>query len=132
MSQIDMLADDIRELDGNHNLGAEALAEKLIERGWVLIPERDEDLSEFFDGGVQPTQAGRVQGLINYVARRQAANVPKKLSAYKLNQHVEVLRNGDYVPGIVSSFSQGGTNIHVETERGPVTVQNPTRIRPQV
>ena len=34
MSEVDKLAQDIRQVDGNHSLGAGALAEKLIERGW--------------------------------------------------------------------------------------------------
>lgn len=34
MTQVDDLAEDIRTIDGKHELGAGELAEKLIELGW--------------------------------------------------------------------------------------------------
>jgi ubiquinone biosynthesis protein UbiJ len=34
----DALANDIRSIDGKHDMGAGELAEKLIERGWQRTP----------------------------------------------------------------------------------------------
>jgi hypothetical protein len=36
-SAIDALAADIRKIDGNHDLGAGALAERLVELGWRKV-----------------------------------------------------------------------------------------------
>jgi hypothetical protein len=39
MNQLaDALANDIRSIDGKHDMGAGELAEKLIERGWQRTP----------------------------------------------------------------------------------------------
>lgn len=48
MMNVDELAQDIRRVDGNHDLGAGRLAEKLAEKGWVKIPGLRviEDLAE--------------------------------------------------------------------------------------
>lgn len=43
------LAEDIRELDGNHDLGAGELAEGLIQRGWTTV-----DLVTRFPGDYAP------------------------------------------------------------------------------
>ena len=40
------LANDIRRVDGNHDLGAGALAEALIERGWTKAAAPDAALRE--------------------------------------------------------------------------------------
>lgn len=49
------------------------------------------------------------------------------LKNYKIGEKVEVLRGGDFVPGVITSIQAGSVN--VDTERGPVPVGGPLRIR---
>ena len=88
------LAADIREVDGNHDLGTAELAEALVAKGWT---------------------------------RGKTPDPNPPLKEYKVGEYVEVLRGGDWVAGRISS-KQGGV-LNVDTERGPVGVGGPLRIR---
>lgn len=62
----------------------------------------------------------------NYVPQK-AVDPHPALKSYKMGEYVEVDRGGNWLPGRISSV-QGGM-INVDTERGPVTVGGPLRIR---
>lgn len=123
--QIDQLSEDIREADGDHDLGAGAIAEKLVEKGWVKIPDKFEDVPTFLKTDLNDAQAARVQVLVAHAV--SAALIARK--PLREGDYVEVLKNGDWEPGKVSSTSAGGM-VNVDTERGPVTAyQGKSRIR---
>ena len=42
-AKIDKLAAHIREIDGNHAIATGALAEALIEKGWINVTQEFED-----------------------------------------------------------------------------------------
>lgn len=123
---VDDLAQDIREIDGSHDLGAGALAEELWEKGWVRLPSKYEEMSEFMEMDLPEEVASRLQTLINFaIATDRLKQTPLREGNY-----VEVLHQGVWVPGKVSSTGPG-TMINVDTERGPVTAfQGKSRIRP--
>jgi hypothetical protein len=134
VTQQDKLQNVIREISYESH---QDLAQQIIDQGWVLIPADSADYAEFMSEaeGLSSEQVSRVQSLINYVVeteKTKAAATPSKLSAYKVGDAVDIMVNGDWYPGIVTSFSQLNTNIHVGTERGPHTLQNKARIRPRV
>lgn len=87
----DELANDIRAIDGDHDLGAAALATALVELGW--------------------------------------AKIPIVLGSYREGHSVDVFfpPTGEWMPGHVSSV--GPAMVHVDTEKGPVTVMNTARIK---
>lgn len=126
MHQIDELAQDIRTADGNHDLAAGVLAEKLIDQGWVKLPTTHEEMGDFLVHGVEPAVEPRVQALVNYAI----ATDRLKRKPLREGDYVEVLKDGNWVPGKVNSTGAGGI-VNVDTERGPVTAyQGKSRIRP--
>lgn len=92
------LAADIREVDGDHTLGAAELAEALAARDWV----------------------------------KRATPEHKALKDYKYGDLVRVT-GPDFKerPGRVANVDKGTNLVQVDTERGPVTINNPERIQPQ-
>lgn len=63
------------------------------------------------------------------------ASAPKEqpsLKAYKVDEGVQVLRQGDWVPGQISSIDKISHHLHVQTERGPVTVASSNNVRKAV
>lgn len=63
----------------------------------------------------------------NYVP--QPSPVAKTLKDYKVGDQVEVLKNGDWLPGGVQSKDSVSGHLHVHTERGPVTIASLNNIR---
>ena len=58
-TNIDLLAADIRAIDGNHDKGAGAIAEALIARGWVMfdsLPNYDQITSDAYREGYNDGQ----------------------------------------------------------------------------
>lgn len=53
---------------------------------------------------------------------RDAAAQVTPLKDYKSGDEVTVLKNGDWLPGIISEKDKVSNHLHVNTERGPVTV----------
>lgn len=97
ITAIDQLANDIREVDGDHSLSAGELAEKLVELGYT---------------------------------KAQPVNVHPPLKDYKISEFVEVLHQSDWVAGRISGIQKtGNVLLYVDTERGPVTVAGPLRVR---
>jgi hypothetical protein len=60
-----------------------------------------------------------------------AAETPLKLTDFKQGEYVEVLdmRSARWTPGYISSRDPISNHLHVETDRGPVTVASTQRIR---
>lgn len=100
MTTIEELANDIRTIDGNHDMSAGALAEALADLGYAKT---------------------------SVVSEGPPVVLP--LTAYKVGMNVDVLRNYDWLKGVVSSTDALGGNVHVDTERGPVTIANKNRLR---
>lgn len=109
-NQADALAQDIRTVDGKNDLDAAELAEKLIELGWAKN-----------DGTDWKSVAQSLQEKID-------ANKPDpKLKDYAVGESVEVIKNGDWLPGHVQSKQAGLLSVY--TQRGPVTVASTHIIR---
>lgn len=139
---INGLASDIREADGNHDLGASALAEKLVGRGWskpgpkddasLDYPRLDSDLivlgPEIFTGG-PGNEDNRViswKGQ-NYIIQGEK-NPQPPLKSYAVGERVTVMKNGDWLDGQITSIDKVSSHLHVHTERGPVTIGAPHMI----
>lgn len=60
-----------------------------------------------------------------------AAETPAKLTDYKQGEQVEVLdpKAGVWREGFISSIDRISNHLHVDTERGPITVASTGRIR---
>ena len=95
---IDNLAADIREVDGDHTLSAGALAEALVAKGWTKV----------------------------------IAPAHKALKDYQYGDLV-VVTGPDFKEhdGRVANVEKSMNLVQVDTERGPVTINNPSRIRAQ-
>lgn len=124
---VDHLAEDIRKADGNHDLGAAALAEALIAKGWTQgepeeYPRAEADTivlgPEIFASTDRKVISWQGQ---NYVPQKEA-NPQPALSAYKDGEQIEVMKNGEWRRGHVTSRDRVSGHLHVHTERGPVTV----------
>lgn len=96
---IEELANDIRTVDGTHDKGAGEIAEALVALGWTKTPQTE------------------------------APPAVLPLTMYKTGDKVEAMRNYDWLPGVISSTDALGNNVHVDTERGPVTIANKNRLR---
>lgn len=104
-SDINRLAADIREVDGSHELGAGAIAEALIGKGWIhssSIPVAE----------VVPEK-------------------PLSLADFSVGEPVEVFlpSRGDWTGGRVVEIGQLASTIHVAHEYGSTTVASTHRIR---
>lgn len=60
-------------------------------------------------------------------------STPRPLTAYKQGQYVETLHipSGTWIDGYISSIDAVSRHLHIETERGPLTVGVARRVRPQ-
>jgi len=58
----------------------------------------------------------------NFVPQETSAAQDTPLKEYKSGDAVTVLKNGDWLPGIVSEKDKVSNILHVNTERGPVTI----------
>lgn len=120
MSQIDSLQNDLDNLTKGEE------AKELLARGWVKLPEKYEDIAEFLKSGqLDDTAAERVQNLVNF-----ASNATRiALKPIQQGTPVEVLREGTWLPGVVSTKQQTGL-LEVDTERGPVAAyEGQSRVR---
>ena len=61
------------------------------------------------------------------------AAAPRSLASYKPGEYVEVLwlQSGTWENGFISSIDPLSKHLHVETEKGPVTIGTVRRVRPQ-
>lgn len=139
------LAADIREVDGNHDLGAAEIAEKLIERGWGKhpvdkYPRADGDFMvlgpEIFTGAEGTASEGVISWKGENFYRTHDGKPPvvpevvvEPLSAYKSGDKVSVMKNGDWLPGFVSEKDRVSNHLHINTERGPVTIASTNFIK---
>lgn len=136
---INELAADIRALDGNNDLGAAALAEALIEKGWGKPASKDPSVDYPHQSGefnvlgpeIFTDLAGTVISWkgVNYYPRAESTIATPSLKTYNEGQLVEVLRGGDWIPGRVSSRDKVSNHVHVDTERGPVTIASTRYIK---
>ena len=134
VNPVDELAQDIRRLDGNNDLGAGKLAQALIDLGWskgkaeypfpsgdvlVLGPE----LIAEPDGSVLSWKGQ------NYVPQAEVKKLT--LKDFKDGEKVEVFSSkvGDFIPGFVQDRDRVSGHLHVHTDRGPVTVGTTNYIR---
>ena len=74
------LAADIRAVDGNHDLGAGALAQALTERGWSRSDEYKEATNAAMNFG-DGYKHGRADAL------REASERVRELDLYNISQH---------------------------------------------
>lgn len=58
----------------------------------------------------------------NYVPQKAVSEEPTPLKSYESGQYVTVLKNGDWLEGRVSHRDKVSNHVHVDTDRGPVTV----------
>lgn len=90
-----------------------------------------------FDPPLTARQVEQVQEVINEALRRQLATLdikPQKpedpaLSSYKDGDQVEVIKDGDWMPGVINGIERRLKLIYVHTERGPVSIASPKFIR---
>ena len=94
--------------------------------------------AEDFDPPLTPKQMSQVQEVINEAIRRNQAPTPVKepkrdlqppLKHYRQFEKVSVMRNGDWLEGTISTIDKVSFNLHVDTERGPVTIASPRLVR---
>lgn len=138
MSQIEDLAADIREVDGNHDLGASALAQALSEKGWGKFPRPEGDVivlgPETFTGAPGTPGEGVVswKGENYYAAGRAPSSEPlRALKDYKYGERVEVLVRGEWKQGSVHSEARGTGLVSVSIDdAGPQTIGRSDGIRP--
>lgn len=141
-TDIDAFAADIRAVDGNHDLGAAELAEKLIELGYtkgksalpkaqnVTLEAQGDDwyaTVNFDNGTIQSSPLDDASK--DLIAKQKVENPHPPLSSYKQGDKVEVFKNGDFLPGFIQSIDKVSKHIHAHTDRGPVTIASPTSIR---
>jgi hypothetical protein len=62
----------------------------------------------------------------------EASPLHHQLKDYAVEDFVEVLRAGAWVPGKVESIDLVSGHLHVGTERGPVTIANDHRVQKAV
>lgn len=138
---IEALAADIREVDGNHELGAAALAEKLAEKGWITSSLQDSvivDATEYprIEGDTIVLGPGIFSAADKTVLNWEGQNyVPQSseqrpLKSYKNGERVEVNHQGEWLTGTVHSPAGDTGIVGVSTERGTKTVAAPRNIRP--
>ena len=131
ITDIDAFAADIRSVDGNHDLGAAELAEKLIELGYTkgkpALPKPVEATVKRESDGNTYVTITFDDGTVLSSPVKQPEHPP--LSSYKQGEKVEVFKNGDFLPGFIQSIDKVSKHIHAHTDRGPVTIANPTSIR---
>lgn len=139
----DEFANDIRAVDGNHDLGAAELAEKLTELGYhkrVKYPLEDGDFlrlgPEIFTGQPGTPADGVISWKGENFYRTHDGKPPVVATAKQLTlkdfregEQVEVFKNGDFLPGFIQSRDKVSGHLHVHTDRGPVTVANVNHIR---
>lgn len=133
------MAMDIRAVDGNHDLGAAELAEKLVERGWAKPSPKDDASVDFprLEGEtivLGPEIFSNVEGTLinwkgqNFVPQKEKDLQPP-LTAYSVGERVVALKNGDWLEGSVSEKDRVSHNLHVQTERGPVTIASSRMVK---
>lgn len=165
---VDVLAQDIRTIDGDHSLGAGELAQKLSDLGYVKIgggvvtafrsegsmndggaklQEADGELREGqleipdADGNIFVHVTGswpfRVKlsdndaTFIKNASKAPTAQVDPHppLRSYQDGEHVEVVKDGDWLKGFIQDRDKVSGYLHVHTRRGPVTIASRTSIK---
>lgn len=64
----------------------------------------------------------------NYVPQKER-NLQPPLKEYKLGEVVEVIKDGDWLKGHITSIERGSHFLDVHTERGPVTAGSSHKVR---
>lgn len=100
---------------------AEALQEELDKR--PTYPYEDNDITHLSpDVSVTHDGAWLYYNGVIYVPQQAKDLQPQDLKKYSIGEHVEVQKNGDWHPGVISSKQAG--HLDVDTARGPVTVMS--------
>ena len=68
---------------------------------------------------------------VNY-ALQAAKTEPKQLKEFISGEKVEVLRDGDWIDGMVNGIEKRLNLVYVHTSRGPITAARADCIRPRV
>jgi len=136
---INDLAADIREVDGSNDLGAAALAEKLVEKGWAKPSPKDDASVDYprLEGDTivlgPEIFASTDEKVINWKGRNYVPQPEKNpqppLKEYRQGEEVEAMKNGDWLKGRISTIDKGSHWLHVDTERGPVTIASSAMVR---
>lgn len=99
----------------------------------VEYPKQDGDFlvlgPEIFTGGPDNESNSVISWKGENYIRQQIAPIQASLKSYLQDEKVMVLKHGDWLPGKVSSIDKVSHHLHVETERGPVTIASPRNIR---
>ena len=87
--------------------------------------------------GLTEEQTAQVQDLLNKAVLAERERHVKRvleIKDYKPGDLVSVFypKTADYIEGRVSELSELNTRVHVDTDRGPLTIMNPKRISPLV
>jgi hypothetical protein len=133
------LAEDIREVDGDHSLGAAELAEKLVERDWIKYSPKDDvsvdyprlegDTIVLGPGIFASTDESVINWRgVNYIPQEAESPHPP-LKSYKDGEQVEAFKNGSWLPGHITSRDKVSGHLHIHTERGPVTIATSNGVR---
>lgn len=102
----------------------------LATRATILKPTEDKpwrveviDVSDNILGWV-PLHEQHIDALV----KATTVDAHQDLRLYKVGDRVTADKNGDWLPGVVTSIEAGGT-VNVDTERGPVAVGGRLRIK---
>lgn len=83
---------------------------------------------ENYTGDTEQAKA-LITKLMVRTAEPKSANLQPELKYYAQYENVEVMRNGDWIPGRISAIERVSGNLYVHTERGPVTIASPRTVR---
>jgi hypothetical protein len=137
LTQINALTTLIEELGST---SAATIAEHAVHSGWVLLPATKEEIPEFLSDGVSHEARVRLEVFLaanaeaaEALRKEQAASERKPLKSYKPKDFVSIMvpALGVWVPGRVNSVDPVSGYLHVDTERGPVTIASNRRVRLQ-
>lgn len=151
-NQVDLLAADIRKVDGEHKLGAGMLAQALTDLGWakhspkddasVDYPRQEGDFIELGPEIFTLAEGTPGAGVISWRGENfyrtpdgkppvvlPAVNLQPPLKDYKDDERVEVFKNGAWLPGQITSRDRVSGHLHIHTERGPVTIATSNGVR---
>jgi hypothetical protein len=131
---VDELAQDIRTLDGNNDLGAAKLAQALTDLGYskgkAEYPYESGDVI-VLGPDIFVSKDGKVISWKGENFVPQAAVKPLTLKDFKDGEQVEVFsaKAGDFIPGFIQDRDRVSGHLHVHTDRGPVTVGTVNYVR---
>lgn len=89
------------------------------------------DISALVSEGKDVTATEIAEGLVKlgWVKGKPQRDEPHPLSAYKDGEHVQVIKDGDWMPGVINGVEKRLGLLYVHTERGPVSIASNKFIR---